>query len=237
MKSRIKKIAYGLGGLLLLVVLLFTGLTLRVKYEQRSLRPLETARLDSTVAVLRDGISNLYLLRGAEGYIAIDAGNDSAGVAQGLARLGIASKEVRAVLLTHSDGDHVGGLAAFTQAQVYLSAAEAPLLDGRTPRFLCFGNSLGGRAYTVLPEAELLLEGLRVQAIALPGHTPGHVGFLVDGKRLFVGDAVALQNGQLAPFNALFEMDKAQATRTRGKIESLLPGRVLYTAHYGLLSR
>ncbi len=235
MKQKIKKTAIILGGLLLLVVLLFAGLNLRMAFEQRTMHPMATSHLDSTLSTVLDGKSNLYLLRTSQGYIAIDAGNDSTVVSEGLRSLGIDASQVHTVLLTHSDGDHVNGLRAFPNAKVYLAAQETQLLDGRTYRFLIFGNTIPGNKYTILPQQKLDLQGTIVQTIPLPGHTPGHVGFLVDDNRLFIGDAASLRNGEIAPFNALFEMDKAVATESRKKIMEFRKARTIYSSHYGII--
>lgn len=235
MKKRIKKIAIVVGGLVLLLVLLFAGLTYKMQQEQSKLTPLDTSRLEYKVATVLDGKCNIYFVRTQSGFIAIDAGKDPAAITQSMKEIEIDPSAVHTVLLTHSDEDHVGGLAAFPNAKVYISEEEVQLLDGRTNRFLIFGNSLGGREYTVLPKVDFLVQHTLVQVVPLPGHTPGHVGYIIDESHFFIGDAASLQNGNIAPFNEIFDMDKAMAAQSRKTVEKLKQGRSLYTAHYGLM--
>ena len=122
-----------------------------------------------------------------------------------LTRLGLDLMEVRWVVLSHLHIDHVGGLTAFTHAEVLVSRVEwerAQGLPGRLrgylpsrwpsqlePKLLDFdGEPFGpfAASHDVAGDGRLLV-------VPLPGHTPGHVGLLVRNGRatLSVGDAAA----------------------------------------------
>jgi hydroxyacylglutathione hydrolase len=99
-----------------------------------------------------------------------------------------------AVLVTHSHIDHVGALAAVarsTGASVYSSRRESPWL-----------RELDGGAYPGYEDAEpyepdVLLDGgerLQLGPYAIdvrfvPGHSPGHLAFGIDGA-LYAGDVL-----------------------------------------------
>lgn len=113
-------------------------------------------------------------------------------------------RDVRDIVLTHLDPDHVGGIADFPWARVHVTAAErAAAADPQTageraryrPAQLAHHPSLvehtpDGDAWWGLGAAQEVLPG--VVLIALPGHSRGHAAVAVDaGGRwvLHVGDA------------------------------------------------
>lgn len=84
------------------------------------------------------------------------------------------------VVCSHGHADHVGGIGVF--GTVFLHPADWPLLPEP-------------RAARLLPlESGMCFDpgGLPVQAVALPGHTPGSVGLLLPAQRLLLaGDALS----------------------------------------------
>ena len=123
-------------------------------------------------------------------------------------RLGFTRQDVRHIVLTHFDLDHIGGLADFPHAQVHVTADE---VDGamRSPsrrERLRFnppqwehGPSLveykpEGESWRGFPAAQELTEiAAGIVYIGLPGHTRGHAAVAVDaGDRwiLHAGDAL-----------------------------------------------
>lgn len=118
-------------------------------------------------------------------------------------RLGFDPHDVRHVLLTHFDTDHVGGLADFPWAEVHLTTEEAtgalhpkglnekgryrPVQRDHDPRLVRHTPSQAWRGF---PATEEVVPGIVL--ISLPGHTRGHAAIAVDaGDRwiLHVGDA------------------------------------------------
>ena len=93
-----------------------------------------------------------------------------------LARHGLTEHDISQVILSHSHIDHVGGLPAFSQAEILLSATEHAL-----PRPLYFGAARPmawpKARYRPLSAATDVCHGLRL--IPTPGHTPGHLSALV----------------------------------------------------------
>jgi metallo-beta-lactamase class B len=141
--------------------------------------------------------TTVYVLRTPDGLIMIDAlgAGDAAGTTAqlesqllpGFAKLGLDPSRVKIVLVTHGHADHFGGAAYFQQhfgSKVYVSTADWHLMENPP------ANGRGGRGPsgppTPLPrhDAELhdgdriTLGTLRVTAVAVPGHTPGSMGFI-----------------------------------------------------------
>ncbi len=133
--------------------------------------------------------ANCYLVRASEeaafGAV-VDPGGDPALLVAELDRLGVS---VAGILVTHSDVDHVEGLAALAEApgaEVWAPAGEAQALRG--------GVTRGGtrvRAHdpehTVRDGDVLSIAGLEFQVVGIPGHSIDHVAFCT-GSDIFSGD-------------------------------------------------
>ncbi len=135
--------------------------------------------------------TNCYAVRaerGAPEAAVIDPGGDAAELRLQLARSGAACA---AILITHGHFDHLGGvadLAEGTGAPVYMPAGERERLE-RYTEFAPAG--VPGRPYTpehLLEGGETIeVAGIAFECVAIPGHSPAHVGFYADGA-LFSGD-------------------------------------------------
>jgi glyoxylase-like metal-dependent hydrolase (beta-lactamase superfamily II) len=158
-----------------------------------------------------------YLLKAA-----LDAGETAA---RQVERLGFAREDVRHIVLTHFDVDHIGGLSDFPHAQVHVTAAEAAgamhspswreKLRYRSSQWAHGPNIVehdpdGERWRGFAAARELTGIAPGIVLVSLPGHTRGHACVAVDagsgaGDRwvLHAGDAFyhrATLDGGSSPF-------------------------------------
>ena len=144
--------------------------------------------------------------------------------------LGFAPSDVRHIVQTHLDLDHVGGLSDFPDATVHVHATELaaakarkgikargryrPPMWAHNPRWQTYET--GGEEWFGF-ETVRALKGLPEEILMVPlvGHTHGHVGIAVDsvnGWVLGAGDAyfdareVKQPTRQCAPGPALFQL-------------------------------
>lgn len=167
--------------------------------------------------------------------------------AQQIAQLGFQRSDVRHIVLTHFDFDHIGGIADFPDAQVHVTAAEArgavhaPSLRERLryrsvqwahgPNLV--EHDADGESWRGFASAKPLSAiGEGVVLIPMPGHTRGHAAVAIDaGERwiLHAGDAFyhsGTLDGSGVPlmlrtYEGLFAFDRKQLRDNQARLAEL----------------
>ena len=136
---------------------------------------------------------NCYLVRRERSgrALLIDPGDEAPKLLGVMEELGT---EPEAILLTHTHFDHIGAVAPIaraTGAPVYCPSEELAVLKDPGSFFgAMFGPVEGWEAEQPIDGGQRLqLAGFDVDVIATPGHSPGHVTFVIDGA-LFSGDVL-----------------------------------------------
>ena len=141
---------------------------------------------------------------------------------------------VKAILLTHTDIDHVGGLAALLAAfgpiPVAVHDAERQVVSDGTPLRREFGSHTGPVENVVsLVEGKNFRAGsLAFEVLHTPGHSPGGVTLKI-GDNLFTGDA--LFAGSIGRSDFSNSDGRALLEGISAKLLSQPDGLVVYSGH------
>jgi len=169
-----------------------------------------------------------------------------------MAAAGIAAATVTDVFISHSHGDHVGGLLnasgalAFPNATIHLSAPEWAYLKGMTAE-QAQGAGVGQHAKLIAaitpkvsafePGADIIPEA--VKAVDIKGHTPGHSGYMIRSKNksvFYVGDTVHhfVVSTHKPEWPCGFDGDAATAEASRKAVlgAAAAKGQLIYAFHF-----
>ena len=234
-KSKIKIIFIVLGAIIALIL----GFGLINYFPMLSMKPIETGFIqDSNIYAIKDSINSIFLYDTGAGFVLFDAGSNAKNIEAALREARINVNDVKWIFLTHSDGDHIGGLPLFYNADIYLNRDELPLLNGTAKRAFYGGNNLPAgitidRFLTLTDGQEFNIGGTKVRCISTKGHTIGSMAYLLNDRYLFTGDALKLKNGKTSVHP--FTMDKKTASAAIDKLKSISDnGVTIITSHYGI---
>jgi glyoxylase-like metal-dependent hydrolase (beta-lactamase superfamily II) len=160
-------------------------------------------------------------------------------IATAMAEAGVGVRDLKRIILTHQDIDHVGSLHDLVQAsgaRVLASTVETPFIDGSQPPRFARPEALAQRpelramaeGFHYTPVDEQLEDGARldlaggVLVIATPGHTPGHMCLYHERTRtLIAGDALTSDDGKLMGPNEGATPDMPTASESVRKLAQL----------------
>jgi metallo-beta-lactamase class B len=152
---------------------------------------IEPTQIFDNVFVIGNQGTIATVIRTSAGLLMIDALSPNETETQllpGFQKLGMDPAQVKIILVGHGHADHFGGTAYFQShygTKIYVSAADWDMMENPPP-------GPGGRKGAPVPlprRDQLLQEGreiiqgdLKVTPVAVPGHTPGSMGFLFPVK-------------------------------------------------------
>lgn len=156
--------------------------------------------------------------------------------------------EIRGVILTHGDADHIGFAERLREEHgvpIYIHEADAALATGESKKSISWGGFKPGpllgflwyfarrggmkvpsiEVVTPISDGETLPLPGDPQVIHIPGHTPGSVAVRIPAvSALIVGDALTTRHvltGVEGPQPAPFTIDSEQAMESLGRLEEV----------------
>jgi glyoxylase-like metal-dependent hydrolase (beta-lactamase superfamily II) len=208
-------------------------------------------QLSTSLHRLGSSLVNSYLVEEGGQVTIIDAGLPGywRDLPAELAAMGRSLDDVRGVVLTHGDTDHIGfaerlrrerGVPVFVHE---LDAGRArgevkkpmsgwgPIRIGALAGFLFYGARHGALRITYLTEVSTFSDGATLdlpgspRIIHLPGHTPGSVAVHVPSvDAVFMGDAFTTRSvltGETGPRPAPFTLDPAGAKASLARLDAI----------------
>jgi glyoxylase-like metal-dependent hydrolase (beta-lactamase superfamily II) len=193
---------------------------------------------------------NSYLVDGGGQVTIIDAGlpGDWGDLQKELATMGRSLDDVRAIVLTHGDTDHIGFAERLRRERdipVYVHEADAARARGEVRKpmsswgpirlrpmlgFLLYAGRKGGLRLRPPTEVVTFTEGTldvpgSPRVIHVPGHTPGSVAIHVPSiDAIFLGDAFTTRSvltGEVGPRLAPFTLDPTTALASLDRLDGL----------------
>ena len=211
-------------------------------------KPLNTGRIDEHVSCVREWIANIFFYTKNDVTIMIDAGYNYERLKEKMSWLDIDPSSIHHILITHQDTDHVGALETdsdqlFKDATVYLSEIENRYITGEKRRKVIHGLyklpmvRMNNERRLLQDRRVLDIEGIRVECILVPGHTWGHMVYLIDDRYLFTGDTIWFGADGGYSFLSTLAEDNRLAVWSLEKLEKIIRSRnhniAVITGHTG----
>ncbi len=211
-------------------------------------KPLNTGRIDERVACVREWIANIFFYTKNGKTVMIDAGYNYGRLREKMSWLDIDPASISEIFITHQDTDHVGALERdsdllFKDATIYIGEIENRYLTGEVRRKVFHGAYRlpmvkADNPKRLLKDGEIVNIGdIRIECILVPGHTWGHMVYLIDDEYLFTGDTIWFGADGGYSFISTLAEDNRLALRSLETLEKDLRSREkpvkIITGHTG----
>jgi hydroxyacylglutathione hydrolase len=198
-------------------------------------KTIPTSQIAPDVYAVRTKYVIFYICKDDRYILCIDAGLGVSAIKKEMKKIQISPEAITHIFLTHSDQDHVAGVKIFSNAKIYISKLEEPLMNGTIKRSRLTRNSKLVRDYETLSDGDIIkLRSIEVKAISTPGHTIGSMSYLINNHLLFVGDAIHLKKDKATTCVKLMNMDTRLQKESLKKLAQLKDISLVCTGHTGI---
>ena len=206
--------------------------------------------------VLKDETNMVLIDCGYTGFLTF--------IEQAMKEKNLDCRKLTHVLITHQDHDHMGALyelkQKYPQIQVVASKIEEPYISGKLkslrleqaeamqPELPAEQKQFGLAFCNILRNVQPVKVDIEVadgdffewcggcSIVSTPGHTPGHISVFINQKKIMiVGDAAALENGNLVIANPQFTLDLKTAEESFHKVMTF-GAKEIICYHGGILT-
>ena len=220
----------------------------RIYRGKEIFKPLDTGRIDERVSCVREFVANIFFYTKNGMTIMIDAGYHYDRLREKMGWLDLNPAAIQHILITHQDTDHVGAVETdsdglFRNATLYSGEEEHRSLTGEKRRRVIYGLYKLPRV-KIENEKVLLQDGqvfniddIKIESFLVPGHTWGHMVYLIDDTYLFTGDTLWFGvDGGYSFINMLAESNRIAIQSLKGlegklRTRNLCP--MVITGHTG----
>jgi glyoxylase-like metal-dependent hydrolase (beta-lactamase superfamily II) len=205
------------------------------------------------VYVVPKVVANPYIIVDSDGLTIIDTGlpGQHKKILAYISNLGKSARDIKRIILTHSDLDHIGSLYALQKvsgagARTYTSKIEAEAIAaGKPSREVKPRSAVARILFTLLTPFfkatpiqidEIVRDGQilpilgGLQVVESPGHTPGHISlFSTSTGILFCGDSMVAAHGlEVSRPAVTWDQEKARESVKR---QAALGARIVCSGH------
>jgi metallo-beta-lactamase class B len=156
--------------------------------------PIDPTKIFDNVYVIGNQGTVVYVISTSDGLMMIDslqADQTETQLLPGFQKLGLDPAKVKIIVVAHGHGDHFGGTPYFQEhygSKVYISAVDWDLME-HPPAGRGGGGGKKGPPQVLPKHDQVIVEGqpialgdFKITPIAVPGHTPGSMGFIFPVK-------------------------------------------------------
>lgn len=183
------------------------------------------------------------IVRTPDRVLLFDTGNGPSGMlSASMSTAGVQPGAVTDIFISHSHGDHVGGLVradgtpAFPNAAIHISVNEWAAMQANA-QLAALVTAITPRVETFAAGADLIPG--TVEAVDIQGHTPGHSGYLITSDQaslLFIGDAMhhSVISVQRPDWTIAFDGNAPLAQESRKAVlaSAAASGQRIYAVHF-----
>lgn len=208
-------------------------------------KPEETGAMQEGISCIREYDVNFWFYSKDGKTVAFDSGHiNYKSIDEEFKKIDIMPEDIKHVFLTHLDTDHAGGIDKsgcniFPNAKVYMGEEENKYMIREIRRKGIFFNCVQIAEGWIPIKGNTIfeVEGIKVEAIPVPGHTIGHTVYIVDDKIMISGDCLAINEDGGYAFFDFFTQNPCRNKESLRNLKHKLKGRkLLYvcTGHSGI---